>query len=571
MPSSSRSSRSRSLLVATLLTVVVAASAGAQTGDAYMRAMDLEQGERYREAAAAYRQALEQNPGSVPIVLGLERVYAQLGMTDSIVPVLEQEIAAHPRVPAFRSALLRSLNSLGDAARTRAAFEQWRSDWPREVLPYREYAKLLLENQRTAAADSVLRRAQAELGTGRGLEYELAQLRAAMGLWSESAESWREALRDNAYLDQAAIFSLLPTPAATRPAVRRVLLGAPVEPLARRVLAALEIAWGNPREGWVALRALPPDSAAVAAWLDFARRAEEMQAWLPARDALVAAMREGFSGELAVRATSAALSGGDPRAAVALAEESERVLAPEEAVATVVPVHMRALSVLGRADDARKLLDRFERHLAPDQHDRLVQLLAWAWVRAGDMAQARALLASAGDDSRTSEAAGWIALYEGDLRAARRALKPTSDASPELVSALALLARTRADSAVEAGRAFLLLARGDTASAARTFESAARATVEAAPLLLASSARLHATRSGDTTSTGLWREIVERYPDAPEAPEADLEWARALRRAGDLAAAIGRLEHLILTYPQSALVPQARRELEIARAGVPTP
>ncbi|MDQ4080711.1 MAG: hypothetical protein M3125_08120, partial [Gemmatimonadota bacterium] len=57
--------------------------------------------------------------------------------------------------------------------------------------------------------------------------------------------------------------------------------------------------------------------------------------------------------------------------------------------------------------------------------------------------------------------------------------------------------------------------------------------------------------------------------DAPEAPEANLEWARALRRAGRHTDAVARLEHLILTYPDSALVPQARRELELARGAIP--
>ena len=37
-------------------------------------------------------------------------------------------------------------------------------------------------------------------------------------------------------------------------------------------------------------------------------------------------------------------------------------------------------------------------------------------------------------------------------------------------------------------------------------------------------------------------------------------------RAGE---AVGILEHLILTYPQSAMVPEARRELDVARAAVP--
>ena len=78
-------------------------------------------------------------------------------------------------------------------------------------------------------------------------------------------------------------------------------------------------------------------------------------------------------------------------------------------------------------------------------------------------------------------------------------------------------------------------------------------------------------RPRDTSRTP-WlcgKSVVERTRSAPEAAEADLEWARVLRRRGDTAGAIARLEHLILTYPQSALVPQARRELELPRGSVP--
>ena len=63
----------------------------------------------------------------------------------------------------------------------------------------------------------------------------------------------------------------------------------------------------------------------------------------------------------------------------------------------------------------------------------------------------------------------------------------------------------------------------------------------------------------------LWSAIVGQYAAAPEAPEADLEWGRALRRQGDTSGAVARFEHLILTYPQSALVPQARREMDRAK------
>jgi hypothetical protein len=32
---------------------------------------------------------------------------------------------------------------------------------------------------------------------------------------------------------------------------------------------------------------------------------------------------------------------------------------------------------------------------------------------------------------------------------------------------------------------------------------------------------------------------------------------------------VKHLEHLILTYPESAMVPQARREMELARRAIP--
>jgi tetratricopeptide (TPR) repeat protein len=118
------------------------------------------------------------------------------------------------------------------------------------------------------------------------------------------------------------------------------------------------------------------------------------------------------------------------------------------------------------------------------------------------------------------------------------------------------------------GRAFLALARGDTATAAAGFEKAASELGDAAPLLLATAARLYAAHHSESQALTLWATIVQKSGDSPEAPEAELDWARALRRGGQTQAAIEHLEHLILTYPQSALLPQARRELELSRNGI---
>jgi Tfp pilus assembly protein PilF len=74
------------------------------------------------------------------------------------------------------------------------------------------------------------------------------------------------------------------------------------------------------------------------------------------------------------------------------------------------------------------------------------------------------------DDDRTM---GWISLYEGDLRSARRILKRSSETNPEQLLALAFLARTKVDSAPQVGSAFLALVRGDSAAAAAQLESSA--------------------------------------------------------------------------------------------------
>ena len=89
--------------------------------------------------------------------------------------------------------------------------------------------------------------------------------------------------------------------------------------------------------------------------------------------------------------------------------------------------------------------------------------------------------------------------------------------------------------------------------------------MSAAPLVLAMSARLLTARNDDARAVPIWTKIVSDYSTSPEAPEGDLEWARAALRARDGGTAIARLEHLLLTYPTSALAPQARRELEAAK------
>ena len=532
-----------------------------------MRALELEQAGKWREALSAYRAALDES--MTASILGIERVYDQLGKRDSILPLIDSLVTKRPREPMLRTVQLRTLAYLHRDEAAAAAFERWVLIAPRDAVPYREYARLLLDAGRSASADSVLQRAQRALGGTKDITVEMAQLRAATGLWELSAQSWREAMLTSPYLDQAAVFSLFPAPDSVRAAVRQVFRAPPLQVESRRALALLELRWSSAREGWIALRELPPSDDAAQAWTEFGDEAEASGAWLIARDAFAAALAHKPTRELAVRAANDALSGSDAASAVKLLEPYAAAT-DSESVRSVLTLRVRALSALGRASDAEALITANAPRLDSLARVRLVRMAAWGWVRAGDLARARAAMGTTPMGEDEDRTMGWISLYEGDLKSARRILKRSSETDPDLLLALALLGRTKVDSAPAVGAAFLALARGDSADAATRLEAAAPQVPDAGALMLNAAARIVAARHDDSTAIALWQRIVTDHALAPEAAEAELEWARSLRRHGDSAAAVQRLEHMILTYPRSALVPQARRELDLARQSVPS-
>ncbi|HYD51356.1 MAG TPA: hypothetical protein VEA99_01965, partial [Gemmatimonadaceae bacterium] len=272
---------------------------------------------------------------------------------------------------------------------------------------------------------------------------------------------------------------------------------------------------------------------------------------------------------IALRAATAAVESGDPAAALELAPLADAGADSAVAAEQLVPLHARALALLGRPLVAEQLVQAYDRFFTPGARARLARQVAFGWVRTGDMMRARRALVDAGADGDSSETAGWLALYEGNLKTARLLLRRGGESTPELALALGLVARLPGDSARAVGQAFLTLAKGDTARAARLFEEAATASPAGASLLLATAAQLHQARRDEASAVALWSRLVERHGDSPEAPAAELEWARALRRRGDAAGAAARLEHLILTHPASALLPQARRELELVRQTIP--
>lgn len=219
----------------------------------------------------------------------------------------------------------------------------------------------------------------------------------------------------------------------------------------------------------------------------------------------------------------------------------------------------------GLWDVAREILeDRYTRNRDPETAGQL----ALAAARAGDVNHARRVASEAGLPA-DAPARAWLALYAGDLAGARGLLMRAEEADPGAIQPLAVLSRTGAAAAPGFGGAVLALARSDTADAARALAASVSEVAGAESLLLIWAARLNAAR-GDGAGAGRLYDVVARdYPQSVEAPEAILEQARLLTRAGRSEAAAERFEHLILTYPASAVLPAARRELDVLRGRTP--
>ena len=337
-------------------------------------------------------------------------------MSDSLLAPLDTLLAKFPREPLYHVVHLRTFQILRRPDALRAAFERWVRDDPSSPAPYGEYARVLIQLGRPASADSVIEQAKSRLGSTRDLQYETAQLRAAMGDWEPSASAWRRALTTDPHLSSAAAYALAPAPVGVRPAIRRILSMNPPERGARRALADLEITWGQPQASWEALRGLPPDTASASAWEDFGDRAMTEERFALAREAFSAAVRVQRTPALALKAARASLRAGSPADVFSLAPMSELASDPARVAREYLPVHVEALAALGRGGQAEALVAKYDRYLPPGQHARMARLLASAWVRAGDLARAREALRSAGADADSSDAAGLDRIVRGPAR-----------------------------------------------------------------------------------------------------------------------------------------------------------
>src|SRR2546428_192880 len=229
-------------------------------------------------------------------------------------------------------------------------------------------------------------------------------------------------------------------------------------------------------------------------------------------------------------------------------------------------------------DIAEERLSAAPATLTADDRASLRLALAKARVARGELDRAAAAL---DDDSSVAAIAqrGWIALYRGDLQGAMESFRAAGPyaldraAATDRTAMMAMLQRIQEESSPELGAALLTLARGDSVAAIAALRRAAARLPEQGGRLevLLLAGQVAGQKGGDQepTAIALLDEIVLAGGEGAAPPAAELEWARLLVRDGRSAEAIPHLEHLILTHPNSAFIPEARRVLERAKAAIP--
>lgn len=560
---------------------------GDVSGEALVEeARSREAGGDFAGAADLLARALELEPASIQALLAYERVLRVQGKVEGVLGAIERLLEVEPTSALGHQLRVRVLAELDRVEELESALEGWIRATPRLETPYREAASIWRGRGEERRALKVLEEGRKRLGRGDALALELGEVALALGDVGRAVREW-----DRAIGEDGRGFSLVRRRlGAFRDGGARVVPGL-IEALSSsnssvaRQRVAMELAIGAGRDDTAeriarrVLKALPA-SARTGFLVEVARRADGAHLPKLAYWAYGALLEERLEHPLAIRGRlgALALELGD----TATAREHFRVLEEAHAPGSeerrqAVAVQIELTAQRGEVDPAMTALQRFRQEF-PDapETDRLAALLADRLLDRGDREGAEGALVGV-SGPRTGMLRGRLALLGGDPAAARSAflLAAPQLEGAEATEAIALATLLRRLS--PAGGAVLAhtlrLAGADSVAEGVGSLVERGATLErreyAALLDFAAGLADRAGLGGEAER--IRRIIVTELPDSPEAAAALLALGRALAAEADrLEEARSYLERLLLEHPRSALVPQARRELDRLEGRLPS-
>ncbi len=552
-----------------------------QVPDPATRAFDLERRGQHGAAAEIYRTMLASRPADLGALLGLERSLTPQNKVADMVPSVRRALSGGDPSGALFGIAVRVYAVAGMADSVRPIVDRWVASEPGSEAPYQEWGSAAL-----GARDRIQAKAAYLLGRGRlgrdALAAELAQLATIESDYETAVREWLVAVEKTPAYRSAAVSLLAQAAVAGRPTVLRQLDQAKTRP-AERIAATLTIRWGDPVGGIRRIeRAMPvlaeQSIEALQDGLDEIRGqagrefgmakgialellgakapGQATRYWLESAQAYADAGDQGSARRMLSRLAA------DPKASPTMAAS---------ATSTLVTV----LVAEGKMEEATKQFGQLKAVLAEEERAGLQVRLAEGWIRAGKLDRAEQAVA---EDSTVDGLAvrGRIRLYLGDLGQASSLMRfagpfaGARDASVSRTTALSLIQVIDEDSLPALGGALLKLERRDSAGAAADLERVA-ATLPpdrggAEVLLLAG--RVHGGLGSRPDAERLFQQVCGLKIPA-SAAAAGYELARILVATDRKALAIERLEELLVAYPTSAVAPQARRLLDVAKGAIP--
>jgi tetratricopeptide (TPR) repeat protein len=536
------------------------------------------------EAEETLRDLMDQRPTSAGGLLALERVLRARDRHAEILPLTEVFVALEPDASSPRLVQLRVYAELGDLSALEDAAEDWLKTVEPSVETYRRVASVYDLAIGPERALAVLEQGRIALGRPSLFAMETGDLLKDLGRIEEAILEWAMAigsdgtqvsgvLRRVGEIEEDRETFVLPlleqlgspprTPARLRAGARIALEAGAFEEARGLAEAAVEDLGDRPRRGF--LTALARQAQDVSA--------PGVELWA------YEALKEGAVDDAEARAldqriTVAALATGD----------TARAVAAQQAIADDLPEghvdRQRVLAEIIRLQiqvgdgEIRELLTAFaEEFPAAPQLDELAVTLAVQLDAAGDQEGARSLLAGVGGP-RSALERGYLYLAAGEVAEGRQALQDaltgvSASVATEVIALLDLLDGLEGEPLSAFIRSVVLAHRGRAEAALAELDSAIMGVPrDGRPALLAMGARMAEEGRMPDRAAASRAQLIRDHPYSSQMPEATLELARYLGSMPDGAAeAILLLENLILSQPNSAIVPTARRELQRIQSG----
>jgi tetratricopeptide (TPR) repeat protein len=540
-----------------------------------------------RGAETALRTILSRNPQSLSALLSLERVLKIQNRSGDVIPVAEQLLKIDPQSSIGHQILVRAYNSLNQVEELRKAGEVWIKTTPKLETPYREVARIWESRGDFARAVQYLEQGRGKIGRADALALELGDIYAGLEEYPRAVREWDRAIGPDArgfLLVQRRLASLRDGGAEILPRLIESLLKSPTSTPRKRAAAQLAIDAGLGERAEEIARVVAGDLGGMerqSFLVEIARRADGAQLPRLAFWAYGELVRIGSDPEqkLALRGRMAelALSMGDTLKAAETYRALESSYAPgspERRQAASLRIQLMAKE--GKLVEAEQEFQAF-RQDSPElvQLDAIASAIGNGWFDQGDLDRAKQTVHGI-NGPRSGLLRSRIALRRGDVASAKDALLASAPGlrgaeATDAIKLASVLGRVSSEGGELMGEAIARATAGAPGEAVALLLNGAKNLPGSEPAAILEMAASMAERNQlETEAEKARRTIIVDFASAPEVPGAMLALARSLsHRSETMTEARDLLERLVLEHPRSALVPQARQELDRLQGRVP--